>query len=124
MNEVKNAELLNDTNEDSMCYDAEAGCLQCHEKDEVMSSLRSESESLKAEKDQLKVESNCLKQKLKQVQSEDKPFSWKSIKKDTKMKFYTGVQTIQIFCVLFELLKPFLRNLVYWSGKKRVFDTS
>ena len=120
----EDADPLNETTEDTMCCDAEAGCLQCQEKDDIISSLQSESESLKAENDQLKVEDNCLKQKIKQVQSEDKPFSWKCIKKDTKMKFYTGLQTIQIFCVLFELLKPCLPNLVYWRGKKRVFDTS
>ena len=69
--EVENAELLNDTTtQDTTCYDAEASCLQCQDKDRVITSLQSEYESLNAEKDQLKEESNCLKQEIKKVQSE------------------------------------------------------
>ena len=49
-----------------------------------------------------------------------KQFSWKSIKTDAKMKFYTGIKTILFFNTLFDLLKPCLPQMVYWRGEKNI----
>ncbi|XP_004210617.3 uncharacterized protein LOC101241116 [Hydra vulgaris] len=46
-------------------------------------------------------------------------FTWKKIKTDAKMNFYTGLSTIKLFESLFLLIKPYLPNLVYWSGPKK-----
>ena len=36
------------------------------------------------------------------------------------MKFYTGIQTIAIFHVIFNLIKPCLSSMIYWRGSKTV----
>ena len=46
-------------------------------------------------------------------------FTWRKIKTDAKMNFYTGIQSIAMFNVLFLLLSPFLSKLRYWRGAKR-----
>ncbi|XP_065671815.1 uncharacterized protein LOC136089687 [Hydra vulgaris] len=46
-------------------------------------------------------------------------FTWRKIKTDAKMNFYTGLSTITLFESLFLLIKPYLPNLFYWSGPKR-----
>ena len=40
-------------------------------------------------------------------------FTWRKIKTDPKMNFYTGIQTIEMFNVIFILIKPYLPNIVY-----------
>ena len=46
-------------------------------------------------------------------------FTWKKIKTDAKLDFYTGIQSIAMFNVLYLLLQPYLPKLRYWSGTKR-----
>ena len=46
-------------------------------------------------------------------------FTWRKIKTDAKMNFYTGIQSIAMFNVLFSLLSPYLPKLRYWRGAKR-----
>ena len=62
---------------------------------------------------------------LEQVQAREKAkvFSWKRIKSDAKMKFYTGLQTVALFSVLCASIQPCLPNLVYWRGKKNIVST-
>ena len=47
------------------------------------------------------------------------------IKTDAKMNFYTGIQTIEMFNVIFILIKPYLPNIAYRTapGKHRVTST-
>ena len=40
------------------------------------------------------------------------PFTWHKIKTDVKIN-YTGIQTIEMFNVIFILIKPYLPNIVY-----------
>ena len=46
-------------------------------------------------------------------------FTWKKIKTDAKMNFYTGIQSIAMFNVLYLLLQPYLPKLRYWRRTKR-----
>ena len=41
------------------------------------------------------------------------------------MNFYTGIQAIEMFSVIFILIKPYLTNIVYWTAaeKHRVTST-
>ena len=42
------------------------------------------------------------------------------MKDDMKMKFYTGISTVAMFNVIFNLISRFLPNIVYWRGAKQV----
>ena len=41
------------------------------------------------------------------------------------MNFHTGIQAIEMFSVIFILIKPYLTNIVYWTAaeKHRVTST-
>ena len=54
-------------------------------------------------------------------------FTWRKIKTDVKRKkkIYTGIHTIEMFNVIFFLIKPYLPNIVCWAAtaKHRVTST-
>ena len=62
----------------------------------------------------LKIGSNILKSKIKTfkrpvkvlVRRHDK-FTWKKIKTDAKMRFYTGIASVSLFNAFFTLIKPY-----------------
>ena len=75
---------------------------------------------------QHKQEVDTLKQRIKGLQKVIKtekencnPFSYKYIKTDKKINFYTGITTIKLFDTLFEILNPYLSRLRYWQGSKK-----
>ncbi len=39
------------------------------------------------------------------------------------MKFFTGIQTVNIFNAIYDLLKPYLPNLLYWRGSKKIITS-
>ena len=43
-------------------------------------------------------------------------FTWCKIKTDVKMNFYTDIQTIEMFDVIFTLIKPYLPNIIYLTA--------
>ena len=43
-------------------------------------------------------------------------FTWRKIKADAKMNFYTDINTIVLFNKIFRLTQPFLSNLIYLKG--------
>lgn len=47
-------------------------------------------------------------------------FTFKKIKTDKKMTFYTGLTSIGQFDAVFMLLKPYLSHVRYWRGAKRI----
>ena len=49
-------------------------------------------------------------------------FTWTKIKTDAKMNFYTGISSIKLFNIIFQLLYPFLPRLQYWRGPKRSYS--
>ena len=51
-------------------------------------------------------------------------FTWRKIKTDAKMKFYTGKSTILLFNKTFRLIQPFLTDIIYWNGPKHAKDFS
>lgn len=83
--------------------------------------------SLSLGRDQLKEKVGQLSQKIvrdvNKAREGAKIFSWSRIKSDAKMKFYTGIQTVALFKVLFSLIQRCLPNIVYWRGKKNIFST-
>ena len=83
-------------------------------------------EVLVDEINKLILENKLLKRKsLCYANSKTPCFTWRKIKTDTKMNFYTGILTIEIFNVIFILIKPYLSNIVYWiaTTKHRVTST-
>lgn len=64
---------------------------------------------------------NAQNKKLRKVKLFEKgpnrtAFSIKDIKKDSKMNFYTGITTVKGFHAIFNLLEPYLEDIVYWKG--------
>ena len=45
-------------------------------------------------------------------------FTWRKIKTDAKMKFYTGTSTVVLFNKIFRFIQPFLSDIVYWKRPK------
>ena len=45
--------------------------------------------------------------------------TWRIIKNDTKMNFYTGIASIALFNAIQILLKTYCPNITYWQGVKR-----
>ena len=57
-----------------------------------------------------------LKRKtLSYANSNKSCFTWCKIKTDAKMNFYSSILTIEMFNVIFILIKPYLPNIVYWT---------
>ena len=52
------------------------------------------------------------------------PMTWRKIKTDRKMNFYTGIATIKLFHAVFLLIKPYLHTIIYWKGCKRTLISS
>ncbi|XP_057290874.1 uncharacterized protein LOC130613565 [Hydractinia symbiolongicarpus] len=46
-------------------------------------------------------------------------FTWRKIKTDQKINFYTGIVSIGMFESVFQLLNPYLSKIRYWRGPKR-----
>ena len=78
------------------------------------------SQKLKEENSKLKKKIQTLSRLVISKKKQVKPFSYRQIKSDAKMKFYTGIQTIAMFNVIFNLIKPCLSSMVYWRGTKTV----
>ena len=106
---------------------ARGECADCKTKSSLIGALVNGIKSLSLERDQLKEKAGQLSQKIvrdvSKAREEAKVFSWKRIKSEVKMKFYTGIQTVALFSVLFSLIQPCLPNLVYWRGKKNIVST-
>ena len=51
-------------------------------------------------------------------------FTWRKIKTDAKMKFYTGINTIVLFNKIFRLIKAFLHDIIYGKGPKHAKNFS
>ena len=49
----------------------------------------------------------------------NKNFTWRCIKTDKKMNFYTGITSIALFNAVFMLLKPYVATISYWKGPAR-----
>ena len=102
-------------------------CEECPKKSCLIGTLVSAVQSLRIERDQLKARVADIAQKhahhIHQAKQEAKAFTWTRIKSDAKMKFYTGIQSIRVFNVLFLLIEPCLSKIVYWRGRKNVVST-
>ena len=51
------------------------------------------------------------------VQRHDK-FTWKKIKTNAKIRFYTGIASVALFNTIFLLIKPYIPHITYWKGPK------
>ena len=101
-----------------------ASCTNCYDANLKVSSLQDELESLKTNNKRLQQKVNALSNQLLHEKNRGKPFSCKDIKSDAKMKFYTGIQTLAIFNVIFDLIKPCLSSMVYWRGNNNTVSPS
>ena len=75
----------------------------------------------------LKVENNILKDKIKASKRPVKVlvlrherFTWKKLKTDAKLKFYTGIALGALFNTVFTLIKPYISHMTYWKGPKHI----
>ena len=107
-------------------------CIDCSHKKTIIETMVEDMNLLKLERDLLQEEvSNLSKTEMSKSYPIRKQFSWKSIRTDAKMKFYTGIKSILFFNILFDLLKPCLPQTMYWrrvknirsSGHKKTSDT-
>ena len=92
-----------------------ASCLSCQDKREVIKSLTKKMASMSVEIKHLKSRKETY---------ENKNFTWKKIKNDKKVLFYTGLPSIQAFNKLFSLIEPSLQKITYWRGIKRHVSSS
>ena len=51
-------------------------------------------------------------------------FTWRRIKTDAKINIYSGINTIEIFNVIFILIKLYFPNVVYWIAPTKYRVTS
>ena len=51
-------------------------------------------------------------------------FTWRKIKTDAKMKFYTGINTIVLANKIFRLMQPFLTDVICWKRPKHAKNFS
>ena len=82
----------------------------------IVEALSKEKTDLKVTVDELSKELQLLNVPKKEKQKG--PMSTSLIKTDSKMKFYSGIQS-----VAFALMKPFLPKLVSWRGTKTIIST-
>ena len=80
--------------------------------------LQNEIEMLRAENLKFTKKVDEMSQELLKEKSVRKAFSWKHTKSDTKMTVYTGLQTVAIVSLLFDLVKPCLPTMIYWRGRQ------
>ena len=85
-------------------------CLKCNDKSTLINSLVNKVNKLSLQIKKAKRE--------KLLNSNSSAFSWRKIKSDAKMNFYTGISSIALFNVLFTLLSAYLPKLRYWRGQK------
>ena len=83
-------------------------CLKCNDKSTLIDSLVN-----KVNKLSLQIK------KAKREKLLHSSFTWRKIKTDAKINFYTGISSISLFNVLFTLLSAYLPKLRYWRGTKR-----
>eukprot|EP00112_Aurelia_sp_Birch-Aquarium-sp1_P004893 Seg1553.3 transcript_id=Seg1553.3/GoldUCD/mRNA.D3Y31 product="hypothetical protein" protein_id=Seg1553.3/GoldUCD/D3Y31 len=110
---------------DYHCSDKEP-YLACLDKNSVLLSLANKVSSLTIENKQLQERYENVNEELKVLQLKKKsrkPFSAAAIISDSKMRFYTGIQTILIFNALYLLMKPYVCKLQYWRGKNSVLTS-
>ncbi len=120
MDETVSTNLLNDH-----CYVLTgAPCYACADKNTVICSLAQNKDKISKENELLKEEIDSLSQKIEilSVRSR-KPFTFRSIKTDEKMRFFPGIQKITIFHALYGILQPYVANLCYWRGSKKVYSS-
>ena len=101
------------------CSERES-CQACIDKNTVIFSMANEiaklneKENLKAHMDQL-----CeAVSKTKLMHKSRKCFSATAITSDSKMKFYTGIQSLAVFEALFSLLKPHAPSSCFGEEEK------
>jgi len=86
-------------------------CNKCADKSHLINALVRKVNSLSLQVKKLKRE--------KLFSSKSSHFTWRIIKTDAKMNFYTGISSIKLFDVIFQLLQPYLTNLMYWKGPSK-----
>ena len=88
-------------------------CLACVDQRNLIEVLANEIIELTLENKLLKRKSLCY------TNSNRSCFTWKKIKTDAKMNFYNALQNIEMFNVIFILIKLYLPNIVYWTAPNK-----
>ena len=92
-------------------------CHNCSAKDKIiLQYIKQHLSEVRRLKSRIKtLQLNIIKSK-----EHSKPFSFKFIKKDSKLNFYTGITSFELFDALFNLLKPHFPKMNYWQGSRKL----
>ena len=82
------------------------------------SHLADEIKATKTENNILKDRIQASTQPVKVLVQWHNKFTWKKIKTDAKIRFYTGIASIALFNTIFKLIKPYIPHITYWKGPK------
>ena len=66
---------------------------------------------LKILKDKIK----ASKRSIKVLAQRHENFTWKKIKTDAKIRFYTGIASAALFNTIYTLIKPYIPHIMYWK---------
>ena len=55
---------------------------------------------------------------------ETSTFTWRKIKTNAKIKYFTGINTIAFFNKIFRIIQPFLSDIIYWKRPKHAKNFS
>ena len=80
--------------------------------------LADEIKAIKTKNNSLKDKIKALKRPIKVLVQEHDKFTWKKIKTDAKMRFYTGIASVAFFNTIFPLIKPYIPHIMYRKGTK------
>ena len=109
-NDTEQSIVLND--HDYSVSEKQTSCSTCEDKGNLITVLVSKINKLTLENNKLRRYA-----RIKSF-SRSSSFTWKHIKTNAKMNFYTGISSIPIFNMLFLLIQPYIINLIYWKGPK------
>ena len=101
--------------------DSEELCHACQEKDTAIAALTEKLTCLSIGEVKLQKQVHDLSKQVNVSVVKVKPFSCTNIQSDSKMRFYTGIQTIAIFNTLFSWIKPCLSFIFFGEGETGLF---
>lgn len=108
----KSSNINQDETNISFSFDHDHGyqckCTPCLEKDDIIKSLKAEIMTLK---------SKVAAEKVKKSNGNSNIFSF-VVRSDKKMKFYTGIPTVDHFNKSYKIIEPMVNKVRYWKGPK------
>ena len=87
-----------------------------HEENMSLPSYSDLADEIKARKLKiLKDKIKASKRSIKVLAQRHENFTWKKIKTDAKIRFYTGIASAALFNTIYTLIKPYIPHIMYWK---------